>query len=207
MDVDGAREATRDAAARHRPRATVKRGASSSIDRGLGRTAALQFHQLATGLVAPATKTEIARIVGENRQNYGAYLAGRSAITLDHVATWIARWEVAQHPPLVLVITGCAVTVDAVYAGTDETRATLANEQGIGDPPTPGWWFDPGTDAWNRPAPTIAERYTVAATEVRGRWVWWRGVRRYGASDNAVIVASARAGMIAADADRLAVKP
>lgn len=192
----------------------MKRGERSSIERGMGRTAALQFHRIAVGLVMPATKAKIARTVGENRQNYSGYLSGRSAITLDHVATWIARWEATGNPPLVLMVTGCAVTVDKVHEGTDEvhegtdeTRTTLANEQGLGDPPTPGWWFDPGMDAWNRSAPAIAERYTVAATEVRGRWAWWRGVRRYGVSDNAGIAASARTGTIAADADRIAVKP
>jgi len=185
----------------------MKRGERSSIERAMGRTAALQFHRIAVGLVVPATKVEIARIVGENRQNYSGYLSGRSTITLDHVATWIARWEVAGHPPLVLVVTGSAITVDEVRGGVDDdARSTLANECGFGDPPSPGWWFDPGTDAWNRPAPTVAERYTVAATEVRGQWRWWRGIR-YGLDDTTTVASTARAGMIAADTDRLAVKP
>lgn len=115
----------------------MKRGERSSIERAMGRTAALQFHRIAVGLVVPATKVEIARTVGENRQNYSGYLSGRSTITLDHVATWISRWEAAGNAPLVLVVTGCAITVDTVHEGTDEvhegtdeTLATLANEQG-----------------------------------------------------------------------------
>lgn len=173
----------------------------------MGRTAALQFHRIAAGLIMGATKAEIARIVGENRQNYSAYLAGRSTITLDHVAVWIARWEVAKNPPLVLVVTGSAVTVDLVVleGGARIDNEALANEQGHGNPPSLGWTFDPRIDAWEHPGPTLAETWTVASTETRGRWAWWRGARHYGErGDNAMMVSTARAGMIAADADRLA---
>ena len=181
----------------------MKPGQHSSIARSLGRTAALQFHQVAAGLVTPSTKAEIARIILENRQNYSGYLSGRSAITLDHVATWIARWEAAGYPLLTLVVTGCAVTVEKTREGVDDVHEMLANEQGIGNPPCSGWWFDPGTDAWNYPAPSVHERYTVASTEVRGQWRWWRGIRRYGSADNTTIATSARDGMHAADAERL----
>lgn len=80
--------------------------------------------------------------------------------------------------------------VDRLTAALAEAEATLANERGEGDPPTPGWKYDAGE--WVHPDATVSPVVATAlGGSVRRRWEW-------GTADKAGQRDTARAAMRAA---------
>lgn len=80
--------------------------------------------------------------------------------------------------------------IDRLTAAMVEAEATIANERGEGEPPTPGWNYDAGE--WVHPDATVSPVVVTAlGGSVRRRWEW-------GTVDKAGQRDTARAAMRAA---------
>ncbi len=61
-----------------------------------------------------ATKAQIARAVGEERQNYTMIANGKRAVTIKKVQSWMRKWEESGRARLRLIITSHSVHIEQI---------------------------------------------------------------------------------------------
>lgn len=116
-------------------------------------------------------------------------------VTTDRVARYIDAHRITDSGDSL----ACRIALDLLDARQQiaELEATIANEQGRGEPPSPGWEFD-GDIRWTRP---FGPRVTGG---VVGEWLIEDAI---GPGEAWVVIgraSTAREGMRAADAARVA---